>query len=112
MWVNDPGGGGGGREGASWEFLVGVCHPVLQIQTLFQTKKYNFPHPFSDQTSKIHTRFQTWPLGRNYVLITRIRTQSKNLQIDGFHSDLIRLQSQKSEVLRILIYTRLKINKK
>ena len=32
--------------------------------------------------------------------------------IDGFHSDVIRLQSQKSEVLQILIYTRLKINKK
>ena len=31
---------------------------------------------------------------------------------DGFHSDVIRLQSQKSEILRILIYTRLKINKK
>ena len=27
--------------------------------------------------------------------------------IDGFHSDVIRLQSQKSKVLRILIYTRL-----
>ena len=25
--------------------------------------------PFSDHTSKIHTRFQTWPLGRNYVII-------------------------------------------
>ena len=23
-----------------------------------------------DQKSKIHTRFQTWPLGRNYVIIT------------------------------------------
>ena len=34
------------------------------------------------------------------------------LLIDGFHSDVIRLQSQKSEVLRILIYTRLKINEK
>ena len=22
-------------------------------------------HPLSDQTSKIHNRFQTWPLGRN-----------------------------------------------
>ena len=54
----------------SWEFLVGVCRPVLQILTLFQTKKCNFPHPFSDQTSKIHTRFQTCPLGRNYVIIT------------------------------------------
>ena len=58
------------REGYSWEFLVGVCRPVLQILTLFQTKKCHFPHPFSDQTSKIHTRFQTWPLGRNYVIIT------------------------------------------
>ena len=33
-------------------------------------------------------------------------------QIDGFHSYVIRLQIQKSEVLRILIYTRLKINRK
>ena len=29
-----------------------------------------------------------------------------------FHSDVIKLQSQNREVLRILIYTRLKINKK
>ena len=36
----------------------------------FQDKKCYFPHPFSDQTSKIHTRFQTWPLGGNYVIIT------------------------------------------
>ena len=35
-------------EGFSWEFLVRVCRPVLQILTLFQTKKYHFPHPFSD----------------------------------------------------------------
>ena len=60
-----PGGGGYLRE-----FLVGVCRLVLRILTRFQTKKCNFPHPFSDQTSKIHTRFQTWPLGRNYVIIT------------------------------------------
>ena len=32
--------------------------------------------------------------------------------IDAFHSDVIKLQSQKSEVLRILIYTSLKINRK
>ena len=32
--------------------------------------------------------------------------------IYGFHSDVIKLQSQNSEALRILIYTRLKINKK
>ena len=31
---------------------------------------------------------------------------------DGFHSDVIKLQSQKSEVLRILIYSMLKTNRK
>ena len=39
----------------------GVCRPHLQIQTQFHTKKCDFPHPFSDQASKIHTRFKTWP---------------------------------------------------
>ena len=40
------------------EFLVGACHLVLQILTLSQTKKKcHFPHPFSDLTSKIRTRF-------------------------------------------------------
>ena len=48
----------------------GGCLPILQILTRFQTKKCTFPHPFSDQTSKIHTGFQTWPLGRNFVIIT------------------------------------------
>ena len=43
---NTPGGGGG--EGYSWEFLVEMCRPVPQILTRFQTKKCNFPHPFSD----------------------------------------------------------------
>ena len=33
---------------SSWEFLVGVCRPVLQTLTLFQTKKSHFSHPFSD----------------------------------------------------------------
>ena len=50
-------------------FLGGVCHSVLQILTLFQTKKCHFPHPLSDLASKIHTHSQTWPL-RNYVIIT------------------------------------------
>ena len=44
-----------------WEFLVGVCHLVLRILSLFQTKKCHFPHSFSDQISKIHTLFPTWP---------------------------------------------------
>ena len=67
-----PRGGGGGGEGYSWEFLVEVCHLVLQILTLSQTKKCHFPHSFSDQTS-----FQNWPLDRNYVIITKIRAQTK-----------------------------------
>ena len=70
--LSEPAGGG-----YSWEFQVGVCRPLLQILTLFQTKKCHFQHPFSDQTSKIHTRFQTLPLGRNYVIITQIRAQTK-----------------------------------
>ena len=50
-----PGGGG-----YSSEFLVGVCRPVPQILTQFQTKIFHFPHPFSDLAPKIHTRFQTF----------------------------------------------------
>ena len=34
------------------EFLIELCHPVLQIQNLFQTKTSHFPHPFSDLTSE------------------------------------------------------------
>ena len=45
---------GKGPAGYSWEFLVGVYCPVLQILTLLQTKKCYFPHPFSVQTSKMH----------------------------------------------------------
>ena len=35
----------------SWKFFRGVCWPVLQFLTLFQTKNLHFPHPFSDLTS-------------------------------------------------------------
>ena len=45
------------RKQINWEFLLGVFRPVLQILTLFQTKKCNFPHPFSDKTSEIHACF-------------------------------------------------------
>ena len=36
----------------------------------------------------------------------------KIIFIDGFHSNVNKLQSQKSEILRLLISTRLKISKK
>ena len=62
-----PSPGGGGTPGNSW---WGCAARFSKSWPLFQTKKCNFPHPFSDQTSKIHTRFQTWPLSRNYVIIT------------------------------------------
>ena len=55
----------------SLEFSVGVCRPVLQILTLFQTKTSHFPHPFSDLASKIHTRFQTCR-SQELVKFTRI----------------------------------------
>ena len=41
-----------GWGGYSWEFLVGMCHPVLQILTLYQTKKCHFSHLFSDLACK------------------------------------------------------------
>ena len=63
--------------GALLGILRGSVPPVLQILTLFQTQKCNFSPLFSDRTSKIHTRFQTLPLGRNYVFITQIRAQTK-----------------------------------
>ena len=40
-------------EGYSWKFLVGVCRPVLEILTLFQTKKCHLC-PFSLPRSGIH----------------------------------------------------------
>ena len=53
---------GGG--GVLLEILAGLC------LTLYQTKKCYFPYLSSEQTSKIHTRFQTLPLGGNFVIIT------------------------------------------
>ena len=50
--------------GYSWECLVRVCRLVLQILTLFQTKKCHFQPVFSP-----------WPL-RNDVVITYINKSS------------------------------------
>ena len=49
------------RGGTPGNSCLGVCHLVLQILILFQTKKWHFPQPFSEQISRIHTHFQTWP---------------------------------------------------
>ena len=42
------GGGGAARGGYSWEFFVEVCCPILQILTLFYTKKCHLSQSFSD----------------------------------------------------------------
>ena len=44
----EPGGRGGGGGGLLLGILGGGMLPVLQNLTLFQTVKFNFPHPFSD----------------------------------------------------------------
>ena len=66
---------------SSTEFLVGVCRPVLQILTLFQTKKCHFSHPFSDLVSKTHTYSQTWPSRIMSSLLRLEQQQNWNLHI-------------------------------
>ena len=68
----------GTPEGSWWWRRGWGGQLVLQILTLLQTKTCHFPHLFSDQTSKIHTRFRTWPLGRNYAFITYDRKQNNS----------------------------------
>ena len=67
----------------SWWLLLGilggVCRPVLQILTLaISDHKCHFPHPFSNQTCKIHTRFQTWPLSSLLIRLERKQKNSSN----------------------------------
>ena len=52
---------GGGTPGNSW---WGCAARFSKSWPYFRPKNV-----ISDQTSKFHTRFQTWPLGRNYVSI-------------------------------------------
>ena len=47
---------------------MAVYRPLLQILTLFQTKKCNFPHTFPDLASEIHTHFQTGRWSKNATL--------------------------------------------
>ena len=67
----------GGR-GVLLGILGGGVPPALQILTLLQTQKCHFHTPESELASKIHIRFQTWPL-RNYVINTKIRTATKTI---------------------------------
>ena len=58
---------------------MGVCRPVPLILTLLRTKKCHFHIRFQPKTSKIHTRFQTNPLGRKYVIkVLRLEGNQKS----------------------------------
>ena len=83
------------------------------------------PHLVWSSVIKCHLQIYGWGDGMvlisaiSYRWIAGISSDSSycwcvggTLLIDGFHGSIIKLQSQNSEVLRILIYTRLKINKK
>ena len=77
---------------------------MLLILSLYERSIiYSVNGTFEDASS-MTIQFQ-WALLRN----TR---KDIYIYIDGFHSDVIKLQSQKSQVLRIRIYTRLKTNRK
>ena len=61
-----------GGEEYSWEFLVGLCHPVLQILTLIQTKKIVI----------FCTSFQTRPLKSIPVVRPGLKAEVMLLYLD------------------------------
>ena len=79
---NHLGAGGGGQY--SWEFFRGVCWPVLQILTLFQTKNLTFstpifrpdilsPYPFSDLALR-------QKICHNYSIILECKQKHQNFK--------------------------------
>ena len=70
----------------SWKFLLGVSRPVLQILTLFYTKKCRFSHPFSDLASKLHTYFQSWKRSQNTTYTSTYFRQKLCHLTDLLHS--------------------------
>ena len=48
----------GGTTGNSW---WGCAARFSESRPYCRPKNCHFPHPFSDQISKIHTHFRTWP---------------------------------------------------
>ena len=57
---------------------MGVCRPVLQIVTLFQTKTCHFPNPLSDRPLKSNPFSDLTYMGLNYVTIAN-RTPTTDL---------------------------------
>ena len=92
------------------EFLVGVCRPVPQILTRFQTKKCDFPHRFSDQTSQNPYPFSDLAFRQNLCLhYLAIRVQTKNqsnpFRIHMFLFLAYSFGTQFSETIKIRSYT-------
>ena len=79
------------HRGVLLKCLVGVCCPVLNILTLFQTKNVIF-----------RTRFQTWPL--KSIPVFRPggghKTQHKHWHETEIMSSLLRLNVQQKDVLK------------
>ena len=48
--------------------LLKILGGLYRLVLYFRAKNVIFLNPFLGLTSKIHTRFQTWPLGKNYVI--------------------------------------------
>ena len=69
--------------GNSW---CGVCRPVLQILTLFQTKKYHFPHPFSDP--EVVTKRNITCLHKTEIMssLVRLKLQQKKAILNSCYT--------------------------
>ena len=77
-------------EGFSWEFLVGMCRPVLQILSLFQTKKCYFPHPFSDL--EMVTKHNITCLHKTEIMSSLLRLKPQQTSNSYYTFFLISLQ--------------------
>ena len=92
----------------SLEFLVGLCRPVFQIVTPFQTKlKCYFSHPFSDLASISIAIFRPG-IGRNQSLLLRLERQQKEL-LKSISNQLITLSFLFTGILSFLIHLELKL---
>ena len=80
-----------------------VCHTVLQILTLFQTKSRHFLLAYSDLASKIHTSFQTLSRKNDacHNYLDEFRTATNKNSHDYFYFLLIWI-----ETLNTFIHTR------
>ena len=81
------------------DFLMEVCCLVLKILTLFKPKSVIFTL-FSHLASKIHTRFQTWPL--DFVWQGPVTNAPFMFTLTEIVSLLLRLERQQKDSLNYL----------